>query len=158
MLCHSLRTSPHVTPWQQWQTSNLPTITQVIIIRTCITMGTLSSTPSHHNTTARIAIPRLTPPREWQRDLPMAQAEDRILTADTHTHHIIPIFRSTTSISSMWTVPHPVHHQSHPPTLTLTNHNQLMLHIPITPFIRLMPTIFPGLQSHSPRCQNNSPG
>lgn len=156
MLCHPLRIASHVAPSQRWPTSNLPTITQVFIIRTCITMGTLNSTPSHHHTMASMAIPHLILPREWQRDLPMAQAEDRILIADTN--HIIPTFRSTTSISSMWMEPHPVHHQSHPLMLTLilTSHNPLMLRIPTTLFTHLIPTTFHGLQSHSLHYPNNS--
>ena len=158
MLFHSLRTPFHVAPLQRWPTNNLPTIIQGIILRTCITMGTLSNTLSHHHTTARMAIPRLTLPHEWQRDLPMAQGEDRILIAVTR--HIIPISRSTTSISSMWMELLPAHHQPHPPMLTLilTNHNPHMLRIPITLFTRLMPTTFHGLQSHSLHCPNNSLG
>lgn len=100
---------------------------------------------------------RLTPPREWQRGLPTDQAEDRFLIVGTHL--IIPI-RSTTSISSMWMGPHQVHHQSHllTPTLTLTNHNPLILHTRIIPFTRLIPTIPPGPLNYFPHCQNNFPG
>lgn len=87
----------------------------------------------------------------------MAQVEDRTLIVDTS--HIILIFRSTTSISSMWMEPLPVHHRFHLLTLTLIlkNHNPHILRIPITPFTRLTLT-FRGQPSHSLHYPNNSLG